>query len=102
MDRLSRWYDLLAEPLKRSFREAGLRKLAIRNGERVLEIGFGTGHALGNLARSAGSGGRVWGIDISHPISFQRAILMARHRSSKGHSDGTPSEWRRLKENSVA
>lgn len=57
MDRLSRWYDLLAEPLEKPFREAGLQRLAVQDGERVLEIGFGMGHALVDLARSAGSGG---------------------------------------------
>lgn len=64
-DRMSRWYDLLAGPYERRSGEAGLRELNAREGETVLEIGFGTGHAVLALARSVGDAGRVYGIDIS-------------------------------------
>lgn len=45
--------------------ELGLEKLNVREGERVLEIGFGTGHALLKLAKAAGEKGKVCGVDIS-------------------------------------
>lgn len=64
-DRLSRWYDLLIGPFERGCREAGLCALAPREGELILEIGFGTGHGVVALAHAAGSGGRVCGIDLS-------------------------------------
>ena len=64
-DRLSRWYDLFSEPSERAPRAAGLRLLAVQPGERVLEIGFGTGHALVALARAVGPEGQVHGVDIS-------------------------------------
>jgi demethylmenaquinone methyltransferase/2-methoxy-6-polyprenyl-1,4-benzoquinol methylase len=46
-------------------REAGLRLLAASPGEHVLEIGFGTGHILAELAKAVGPTGSVFGIDIS-------------------------------------
>ncbi len=64
-DRLSRWYDLLADRSERRHRQAGLEKLNVRLGETVLEVGFGTGHALLALTRAVGDAGQVYGIDIS-------------------------------------
>ena len=64
-NRMSKWYDLLAGSSERKHRESGLRNLAVKEGETVLEIGFGTGHAVVALARSVGDSGRVYGIDIS-------------------------------------
>lgn len=64
-DRMSRFYDLLTAGSERRFMQAGLSLLNVSEGERVLEIGFGTGRALAALAASAGDSGRVFGIDIS-------------------------------------
>jgi ubiquinone/menaquinone biosynthesis C-methylase UbiE len=64
-DKMSRWYDLLAGGSEREFVRLGLDRLAIARGEVVLEIGFGTGHALVALAQAVGSAGKVYGIDIS-------------------------------------
>lgn len=64
-NRLSRWYDLLSGSAEAKLREAGLRKLAPKAGDVVLEIGFGTGHAIVALAKLVGETGKVYGIDIS-------------------------------------
>jgi demethylmenaquinone methyltransferase/2-methoxy-6-polyprenyl-1,4-benzoquinol methylase len=64
-DRLSRWYDLLAGASERRFRNLGLQLLDAQPGERVLELGFGTGHALVDLARAVGEEGFVTGVDLS-------------------------------------
>jgi ubiquinone/menaquinone biosynthesis C-methylase UbiE len=64
-DKMSRWYDVLAGSSEQEFVRLGLEKLGAAEGEVVLEIGFGTGHALVALAQSVGESGKVWGIDIS-------------------------------------
>lgn len=67
-NRIARFYDLFAERSEQPMREAGLRKLAACRGERILEIGFGTGHNLVRLAKQVGPAGRVFGVDISEQM----------------------------------
>lgn len=64
-NRLSRWYDLLSGSIETKLRNRGLERLSPRPGERILEIGFGTGHSLVALAEAVGPAGRVIGMDIS-------------------------------------
>lgn len=64
-DRISRWYDLLAGPFERKYRDAGIHRLNPRPGQIILEVGFGTGHSIVALAQSVGPLGKVYGIDIS-------------------------------------
>jgi ubiquinone/menaquinone biosynthesis C-methylase UbiE len=64
-DKMSRWYDVVAGSSEQQFVRLGLEKLAVAEGEVVLEIGFGTGHALVALALAVGQSGKVYGIDIS-------------------------------------
>jgi demethylmenaquinone methyltransferase/2-methoxy-6-polyprenyl-1,4-benzoquinol methylase len=63
-DRMARWYDLFASSEKK-FTEIGLDMVAVRVGEKVLEIGSGTGHALVELAHSAGHSGLACGLELS-------------------------------------
>lgn len=63
-DRMSHYYDLFAAS-EEHFTEIGLRMLNVQAGEKVLEIGFGTGLGLVSLARATGKSGKVYGIDIS-------------------------------------
>lgn len=64
-DRLSRVYDLISDSSEHAAREAGLKLLDIQPGQQVLEIGFGTGHCLVDLAKRVGPAGHVVGVDIS-------------------------------------
>lgn len=64
-DKISGVYDLLAEHSEGPVRQSGIEKLALSRGDRVLEIGYGTGHSLVQLARAVGAAGKVFGIDLS-------------------------------------
>lgn len=64
-DRISGTYDWLWGILERRPAEKALNYLGIRSGETVLEIGFGTGHCLQQIAKSVGKSGKAYGIDIS-------------------------------------
>jgi demethylmenaquinone methyltransferase/2-methoxy-6-polyprenyl-1,4-benzoquinol methylase len=63
-DRLSRWYDALAGSEAHFVRQA-VDRLDLLPGERVLEIGCGTGKALSELAARTGPGGLALGLDLS-------------------------------------
>lgn len=77
-DKISHVYDLLAEHSEGPVRRAGLEKLDARPGEKVLEIGFGTGHCLVSLAQSVGPTGKVTGVDLS-----ERMLEVARDNLHK-------------------
>ena len=64
-DRISHAYDMIADSNEHTAREAGLKMLEVQAGETVLEVGYGTGHSLVQLATAAGETGRVVGVDIS-------------------------------------
>jgi len=64
-NRLSRWYDVIAGSTEKKYRDWGLEKLSAQPGEKILEIGFGTGHCLVSLAKAVGPTGCVVGVDIS-------------------------------------
>jgi len=64
-DAMSKWYDLLAGFAEQRYKDAGLKKLNVKEGDSVLEIGFGTGQCLKSLALSVGETGKVYGIDLS-------------------------------------
>ncbi|MFC2170823.1 class I SAM-dependent methyltransferase [Calditrichota bacterium] len=64
-DRMSRFYDYFAGIFEKKYRDMGLDRLNIKSGETILEIGFGTGHCLKQIAESVGDTGKAYGIDIS-------------------------------------
>lgn len=64
-DRMSRGYDRFAGRFEKRFREAGLADLAVQPGEQALELGYGTGTALIEIAEAAGATGQACGVDIS-------------------------------------
>ena len=64
-DRISSAYDMIADDNERPARLAGLHALDVQKGEKVLELGFGTGNEIADLANLVGDKGQVAGIDIS-------------------------------------
>ena len=64
-DRISKFYDCVAGIFERKYAEMTLERLNIQDGETVLEIGFGPGRCLQQIAQSVGNKGKACGIDIS-------------------------------------
>lgn len=64
-DRISPWYDTLVAQFDRRPRSRGVALLDVGSGDRVLEVGAGTGRALVSLAAGVGSAGCVVGLDSS-------------------------------------
>jgi demethylmenaquinone methyltransferase/2-methoxy-6-polyprenyl-1,4-benzoquinol methylase len=83
-NKIARVYDLLAEHSEQPMREIGLTMLAAQPGEIVLEIGFGTGHCLVELARAVGPAGKVLGIDLSeNMLAESQKLLRDEHLSER-------------------
>ncbi len=80
-DRLARWYDLITLGQEDAPREAALALLGLQPGERVLEVGFGTGRALAPIARAVGGQGLACGVDLS--------LAMARVARRRMRAGGT-------------
>ena len=77
-NKIAKVYDLLAEHSERAMRELGINRLAPAPGERLLEIGFGTGHCLVELARAVGPAGKALGLDISENMLAIAGTLLER------------------------
>ena len=77
-NKIAKVYDLLAEHSEQPMREIGMQMFAAQAGEKVLEIGFGTGHCLVELARGVGPSGSVLGIDLSEAMLDEARELVRR------------------------
>ena len=64
-DRMARVYDLMAAPFEGPHTRRMVELLKITPAEAVLDVGFGTGDVLCELAERVGPDGRVAGVDIS-------------------------------------
>jgi demethylmenaquinone methyltransferase/2-methoxy-6-polyprenyl-1,4-benzoquinol methylase len=85
-DRLARWYDLITLGQEDAARKAALDLLALRPGERVLEVGFGTGRALAAIARAVSRQGTTCGIDLSPAMAqVAKRSLRAREPQPQVH-----------------
>jgi demethylmenaquinone methyltransferase/2-methoxy-6-polyprenyl-1,4-benzoquinol methylase len=58
-------YDKVAAPWEHGPRLRGLELAGLRPGERVLDVGVGTGAIALKMLSQLGQTGRIWGIDLS-------------------------------------
>jgi ubiquinone/menaquinone biosynthesis C-methylase UbiE len=77
-NKISKVYDFLSDHTEGPIRDAGVSLLAAKPGETILEVGFGTGHALVSLARAVGPSGKVHGIDLSEGMRAVAEELVRR------------------------
>jgi ubiquinone/menaquinone biosynthesis C-methylase UbiE len=80
-DRLARWYRF-AGPLillAPGFRRKAVKRLGLKRGDTVLEIGCGTGRNLALLHEAVGTEGVVIGVDASGGMLAQARQLVGRH-----------------------
>ncbi len=89
-------YDLLAERAEQPIRERAFELLDPKPGEKILEIGFGTGHMLLRIAKAVGETGKAYGIDIAEKMVertrelFQREGFLDRVELRRGDAEKLP------------
>ena len=97
-NKISKVYDLLSEQSEAPMRRTGLDLLKPAKGETILELGFGTGHSLLDMARAVGPGGRILGLDLSDEMvkvarqNLRKAGLLNRTRVRRGDATAMPYE----------
>jgi demethylmenaquinone methyltransferase/2-methoxy-6-polyprenyl-1,4-benzoquinol methylase len=64
-DKISRIYDFIEGLFEIKFRNKALEQLDVKKGETIVEVGFGTGHCIVEIAKRVGNSGKIYGIDIS-------------------------------------
>lgn len=97
-NRLSKIYDTLIHPFEKTQKQAGLDCLDAKPGEKILEVGFGTGNNLLAIARPVGKKGGVAGIDISDEMvriarqKLEKEGLSGNARLTRGDATQLPYE----------
>lgn len=95
---LSKLYGLLEGKFEKGLREKGLECLSVKEGEAVLEIGIGTGFSLQEIAKSVGTAGKAYGLDITPEMlmltekRLRKAGLMDRVELKEGDARAMPYE----------
>lgn len=82
-NKISRVYDLLSERSEAPMRKAGLELLAAKPGEKILEIGFGTGRTSIVLADAVSAKGKVVGLELPDQM-----LKLARENLAKASALG--------------
>jgi demethylmenaquinone methyltransferase/2-methoxy-6-polyprenyl-1,4-benzoquinol methylase len=95
-DRISTIYYWLGGIFERRLARKALSYLKVESGETVLEIGFGTGYCLQQIALTVGNTGMAYGIDVSEGMlrvtrkRLQKATLLNRVELFHGDASKLP------------
>ena len=76
-NKIAGFYDALSDRFEEPVRKAGIEMLNPESGEHILEIGFGTGRSLVEIAKLVEPDGKIFGIDLSEKmmeIARKRAV----------------------------
>ena len=90
-NKIAKVYDLLAERTEQPIRDKSFQELAPKPEERILEIGFGTGHNLARIAKAVGPGGRA-GRTVEEGQDVAQLAPLIVHTG--GEADAPPVELR--------
>ncbi|GBE54660.1 demethylmenaquinone methyltransferase [archaeon BMS3Bbin15] len=96
--KVSKSYSIWEGRFERKLRERALKFLDVQEGEIVLEIGFGTGFTLVEIAKSVGERSKAYGIDVTHEMvelakeRLKREELAGRVELSEGDARNMPYE----------
>jgi demethylmenaquinone methyltransferase/2-methoxy-6-polyprenyl-1,4-benzoquinol methylase len=65
--------------LPRGLRRKAVQRLALRPGDRILEVGCGTGRNFPHLREAVGGAGHIYGVDLSAGMLGKAKLLCDRH-----------------------
>lgn len=96
--KMSWCYPIVERIFEKGIRGKCLELLKLQEGESVLEIGFGTGYALIEFAKSVGERGEVYGIDLTPEMlklaekRIEKERLEERIKLYEGNAKSLPYE----------
>jgi demethylmenaquinone methyltransferase/2-methoxy-6-polyprenyl-1,4-benzoquinol methylase len=92
---LSHIYAVVEGIFEKGIRRKGLELLSVGNGGTVLEIGFGTGYALTEIAAAVGDNGHAYGLDVT-PQMIKIADKRLNEAGLKGRAILTEGDARKM------
>src|SRR3989338_5495094 len=84
-NKMSKFYDFMTSSSERKFTDVGLEQLDVKLGERILDLGCGTGYATSKIAQKVGSPSQnpnasVIGVDTSQGMLDQSKTRLEKEK----------------------